>query len=48
VYVLTDSNDGQQHFKKRIVTTGVSDGIDIEIKKGLKQGEKIRGIEIIE
>lgn len=48
VYVLTDSNDGQQHFKKRIVTTGVSDGINIEIKNGLKQGEKIRGIEIIE
>ena len=48
VYVLTDSNDGQQHFQKRVVTTGVSDGIDIEIKKGLKQGEKIRGIEIIE
>ena len=29
------------------VTTGLSDGINIEIKSGLKAGDKVRGIRII-
>jgi hypothetical protein len=30
------------------VTTGVSDGINIEIKEGLKEGDLVRGNQIIE
>lgn len=47
VYVLTDSTSGQK-FQRIPVTTGISDGISIEVKKGLKVGEKVRGIEIID
>ena len=43
VYVLTDSVPKQQ-FEKRKVETGLSNGIDIEIKSGVKVGEKVRGI----
>ena len=45
VYVLTDSNSSTQHFQRRPITTGTSDGINIEVKKGLKVGERVRGIE---
>ena len=31
-----------------LVTTGLSDGINIEIKSGLKEGDKVRGNQIIE
>ena len=48
VYVLTDSTSSTQQFERRSVTTGISDGINIEIKKGLQVGSKVRGIEIIE
>jgi len=43
VYVLTDSVPKQQ-FQRQEVETGLSDGINIEIKKGLKVGQKVRGI----
>ena len=43
VYVLTDSVPKQQ-FLRRKVETGLSNGIDIEIKSGVKVGEKVRGI----
>lgn len=43
VYILTDSVP-KQAFKRVSVTTGLSDGINIEIKKGLKPGQKVRGI----
>ena len=48
VYLLSDSTSAQQQFKRIPVTTGISDGIFIEVKKGLKEGEKVRGIELIE
>lgn len=48
VYVLTDSANHRQQFEKRNITTGISDGVDIEVKSGLKKSEKVRGIEIIE
>ncbi|MCE5174690.1 MAG: efflux RND transporter periplasmic adaptor subunit [Bacteroidales bacterium] len=35
-----------QTFVKRIITTGLSDGINIEVKSGLKKGEKLRGAAI--
>lgn len=47
VYLLTDSINGQQ-FERTAITTGISDGIHIEVKKGLAVGSKVRGIEKIE
>lgn len=41
VYLL--SNEQPQEFKKTYVRTGISDGIKIEIKEGLKLDDKIRG-----
>jgi HlyD family secretion protein len=35
-------------FEKKVVKTGLSDGISIQIKSGLKVKDKIRGAEIIE
>jgi len=42
VYVVKQTTP-KQIFEKRPVTLGLSDGINIEIKSGLKKGEKIRG-----
>ncbi len=44
VYLLTSENP--QTFERRSVITGLSDGIRIEVKQGLKQGEKVRGNQI--
>ncbi len=41
VYVLTQNEP--QTFERRKVTTGLSDGVKIEIKSGLKTGDKVRG-----
>ena len=30
-------------YERRKVETGLSDGLHIEVKKGLKAGEKVRG-----
>lgn len=42
VNVLT-SADPAQEFKKQPVKLGLSDGINIEVIEGLKEGEKVRG-----
>ena len=42
VYLLTDSMP-EQKFHRQAVTTGMSDGIRIEIKQGLTEGQKVRG-----
>lgn len=42
VWVMTDSVPEQQ-FERRQVTTGMSDGIKLEIKKGLEVKDKVRG-----
>ena len=47
VYLLTDSVPRQQ-FERMPVTTGLSDGIRIEVKEGLTVGQKVRGILKIE
>ncbi|MEG2573110.1 MAG: efflux RND transporter periplasmic adaptor subunit [Bacteroides sp.] len=44
VYVLTDSLPSQK-FTKKIVSLGISDGIKIEIKKGITAKDKVRGAE---
>jgi HlyD family secretion protein len=33
---------GDQEFEKREVELGVSDGINVEVKKGVKKGDKIK------
>lgn len=43
VYVLTDSVP-MQKFERRRIVTGISDGIDTEVKKGLKENEPVRGL----
>ena len=43
VYVLTDSVPTQK-FIRRQVQTGISDGVNIEIKSGVKPDEAIRGL----
>lgn len=42
VYVLTDSTSGQQ-FERRLIMTGSSDGINIEVKEGIDSLVKVRG-----
>ena len=44
VYKVT----GEKKYDKTPVVTGLSDGINIEIKSGLKEGDKVRGNQIIE
>ena len=46
VYVVAGSADKKQ-YDRRPVTTGLSDGVNIEIKKGLTTNDKVRGPEII-
>ena len=42
VYVV--KGDGKEKaYERRKVATGLSDGINIEIKGGLKKGERVRG-----
>lgn len=45
IYILTDSIP-EQKFKRQQVTLGMSDGIKVEIKKGLQAKQKVRGAEI--
>ena len=43
VYVLGDNG-----YERRDVVTGLSDGVNIEIKEGLSLGEKVRGNQILD
>ena len=42
VYLLTNGTP-EQEFQRQPVTIGMSDGIRIEIKQGLKEGQQVRG-----
>ena len=46
VFVLTDSTSKKRSYERKPVETGLSDGVNIEIKKGVKEGETIRGPQI--
>jgi HlyD family secretion protein len=46
VFVLAGSPD-KKHYERRPVVTGLSDGVNIEIKKGLTAQEKVRGPQVI-
>ncbi|MFA6592964.1 MAG: efflux RND transporter periplasmic adaptor subunit [Bacteroidales bacterium] len=43
VYVMASDST----YKKTAVSTGISDGVDIEVKSGVKQGDKVRGNKIL-
>lgn len=43
VHVLTDSVPLQQ-FERRRIVTGISNGIDTEVKEGLEPGDLVRGL----
>jgi HlyD family secretion protein len=45
VYILKDTIKKIQIFDKKQIKIGMSDGINVEVKSGLKSGEKIRGNE---
>ncbi len=47
VYVQTGDKNANT-FERRVVQTGLSDGVNIEIRAGLRLGEKVRGNEINE
>lgn len=47
VYCLTDTLP-QQTFKRTTITTGTSDGINIEVKSGIDKNVRLRGSEIKE
>ena len=46
VYVLVGSSDKKQ-YERRPVNVGLSDGVNIEIKKGLTDKDRVRGPEVI-
>ena len=46
VYVVKGSGK-QKTYERRQVTTGLSDGVNIEIKKGLTTKDKVRGPEMV-
>jgi HlyD family secretion protein len=50
VYVLTSSPDhtAHQQFECRAVSIGLSDGLSIELKDGVKSGELLRGNQVVE
>jgi HlyD family secretion protein len=46
VYIVKGEGK-QKTYERRQVTTGLSDGVNIEIKKGLAETDKVRGPEVI-
>ena len=46
VYVLTTSA-GEKTYQRRPVVTGLSDGVNIEVKKGLTKHDKVRGPQVV-
>lgn len=48
VYVLQNAVSGEPAYERRAVETGISDGINIEIRSGLNQDETVRGGIIVE
>ena len=47
VYVLSGTADGKPSYQRRPVTTGLSDGVNIEIRSGITAKDKVRGPQII-
>jgi len=47
VYVVTGKAADQTTYERRPVTTGLSDGVNIEIKSGVKADDRLRGPQVI-
>jgi RND family efflux transporter, MFP subunit len=47
VYVLTSGDSKTQQFERRYVSTGISDGMNIEITSGLELSTKVRNGEVV-
>ena len=47
VYVICQPDAKQPTYERRLVTTGLSDGINIEVRSGLKKNESVRGALIV-
>ena len=47
VYVATGANGQETQYERRPVTTGLSDGVNIEVKSGLTTADRVRGPQII-
>ena len=47
VYVITNPASNKPTYERRAVDTGLSDGINIEIRSGLKADESVRGALIV-
>lgn len=47
VYVITNPASNKPSYERRAVDTGLSDGINIEIRSGLKADESVRGALIV-
>ena len=47
VYIVKGEGKDQKKYERTQVTTGLSDGVNIEIKKGITAKDKVRGTEII-
>ena len=45
VYVLSHTDGEVQHFDRRPVTVGLSDGLNIEIVEGLTEADEVRGLQ---
>ena len=48
VYVLTSGDAPKQTFDRKSITTGLSDGVNIEVKSGLDASARLRGLKINE
>ena len=46
VYIVKGSGESKTYERRRVVT-GISDGINIEIKSGLTAKDKVRGPKVI-
>ena len=47
-FVYLIQNEGKEKtYERREVKTGLSDGVSIEIKSGVKSGDKVRGPQLI-
>lgn len=48
VYVLTSGDAPKQTFDRKAIATGLSDGVNIEVKSGLDASARLRGLKITE
>ena len=47
VYIVKGEGDNKTYERKKVVT-GLSDGVNIEIRSGLKKTDKVRGPKVVE